>query len=212
MFVYMCVLCHTHTHALSVGFSAICWCWKRWTKETRPTRGTCSSAFPSQAWLTLSHPSTMLLFWFFSVSALLSPIRFSLPVESFPSSLLWAVNPHLRLLPQLYFPFAESLPPRSPSPSPASPYCTVSLPQMNSLPSPSLPRQSQLYPKALLLKSLSAYRASSVHASSSSSLLLCLILTPFPCLTARLIFQSVSHWWSSFDSSLPVPILVLLFH
>lgn len=114
MFVYVCP-CQTHTHTLqwvSMLFAD--------TRKDEPKKYVLQDVLalllflPKLGWLC---PTMMFLFWFFSVSALLSPIRFSLPVESlsssFPSSLLWTVNPHPGLLTQLHFPLTESLPPYS---------------------------------------------------------------------------------------------------
>lgn len=111
MFVYVRA-CQTHMHTLqwvSVLFAD--------TEKDEPIKYVIQDVLalllflPKLGWLC---PTMMFLFWFFSVSALLSPICFSLPVKSlsssFPSSLLWTVNPHPSLLTQLHIPLTESLP------------------------------------------------------------------------------------------------------
>lgn len=87
------------------------------------TRGTCFSAFPSQAWFILSQthynvPVLILSCWCTQPYLFLLASRIPSFFPSFLPPLGW--NPHLRLLAQLYFPLAESLPSLSPSSSPVS--------------------------------------------------------------------------------------------
>ena len=133
---------HTHTHFAS-GFQ----CYLL-TMESMNQRNTCYNRY------------TLFCFSFPSLIDSVPP-HYNVPVltchcwctpQPYPFLLAFQIPSFLA---HLHFPLTESLPPLSRPSSPASPYCTVSLPQMNSLPSPSLPRQSQVCHKALLLQSLS---------------------------------------------------------
>lgn len=212
MFLYVCAY-KTHAH-FAVGFSAICWHRKRWTKEIRATRGTCSSAFPSQPWLTLSHPTMMFLFWFFSVSALLSPIRFSLPVKSlpssFPSSLLWTVHPHPRLLTQLHFPLTESLLPYSFFTSipllyshlaPDELFAVSLLVQTVPALSQSSPPKMSLNPPGCLCRPFRQLQSSALSHPNSFPLSHCQLWLPFPSSYSHCPFPLGSTSSSSLPSS-----------